>query len=352
MSLAATAPRLLPLPAQPAGVPWPTREWPTGAPPSTINSDAVEALLAQAFDGPADAPLGETHAALVVQGGRLVIERYGEGYGPDVGCRSWSMAKSITQVLVGMAVGDGLLDVQAPAPVEAWRAPGDPRGAITLDHLLRMSSGLAWIEDYVPGHVSDVVEMLFGAAQADMAAFAAAKPLAQPPGTFFYYSSGATNIVSRCVGEAVGARGEAFGAFMRERLFGPLGMTSAAPRFDGAGTFVGSSFCFCTPRDFARFGLFCLRGGVWEGRRLLPQGWIDYARTPTFQQLGVTDGPYGAHWWLDTWGPASFAAIGYEGQRIILRPDLDLVIVRNGATLDENREAIVDWSARFSAAFG
>jgi CubicO group peptidase (beta-lactamase class C family) len=344
---------LPPLPAQPAGVPWPTQDWPTGPLPAWADAGAIEALVAEAFEGPQDGPLGVTHAVVAVQGGRLVFERYAPGCEPPATCRSWSMAKSITQALVGLAVAEGRLDIHEPAPVAAWRTPGDPRGAITLDHLLRMSSGLAWVEDYVQGHASDVVEMLFGAGQGDMAAYAAAKPLAHAPGSFFYYSSGTTNIVSAIVADAVGARGEAFLAFMRERLFTPLGMASPAPRFDGAGVFIGSSFCFCAPRDFARFGLFCLRDGIWEDRRLLPEGWIDYARTRTFQQPGgEIDGPYGAHWWLDRWGPGSFAAAGYEGQFIVLRPDLDLVVVRNGVTPYESREAGETWVRRFVAAFG
>ena len=351
MTQTTLAARLAPLPGQPRDVPWPTGEWPTGTP--AADRAALDALLAEAFEGDPSGPLGETHGVVAIQGGRLVLERYGPGYGPDATCRSWSMAKSITQVLVGLAVGDGALDIHAPAGVAAWAAPGDPRGAITLDQLLRMSSGLAWIEDYVPGHVSDVVEMLSGAGKEDMGAFAAAKPLEHAPGSFFYYSSGTTNIVARRLAEAIGATGDAFAAFMRERLFEPLGMRSPEPRFDAAGTFIGSSFCFCTPRDFARFGLFCLRDGIWEGRRLLPEGWIDYARTPTFQQPGgEDDGPYGAHWWLDRWGPGSFAAIGYEGQHIILRPDLDLVVVRNGVTPYETRTAIKDWVVRFVEAFG
>jgi CubicO group peptidase (beta-lactamase class C family) len=351
MTDAQLATRLAPLPVQPRDVPWPTADWPTGAP--AADAAVLDALLAEAFDGDPAGPLGETHAVVVIQGGRLVLERYGPDHGPDVTCPSWSMAKSITQVLVGLAVGDGVLDIHAPAGVRAWSSPEDPRGAITLDHLLRMSSGLAWIEDYVPGNVSDVVEMLFSSGKEDVAAYAAAKPLEHEPGSFFYYSSGTTNIVSRRVGEAIGATGDAFAAFMRERLFAPLGMRSAEPRCDAAGTFIGSSFCFCTPRDFARFGLFCLRDGVWEGRRLLPEGWIDYARTPTFQQPGgEIDGPYGAHWWLGRGGPGSFAAIGYGGQNIVLHPDLDLVVVRNGATPLETAPAMRDWVARLVRAFG
>ncbi len=338
---------LPPLPAHPQGIDWPTRAWPAGP----LDESRIAPLLAEAFGPAPRAELGETHAVVIIRHGRLVFERYGLGIGPDAICRSWSMAKSITHALVGIAVADGLLDIHAPADVPAWRAPGDPRGAITLDHLLRMSSGLDWLEDYEPGRRSDVVEMLFGPGKENVAAFAEAKPLAHAPGSFFYYSSGTTNIVCKILARTLGLTGPAFEAFMRERLFDPLGMTSPAPRFDAAGTFIGSSYCFCTPRDFARFGLLYLRDGVWEGRRLLPPGWVDYARTPTFQQPGGDiEGPYGAHWWLDRSGPGSFSACGYEGQHIAIMPDRDLIIVRNGVTPLATQAAARLWVAAIADA--
>jgi CubicO group peptidase (beta-lactamase class C family) len=256
------------------------------------------------------------------------------------------MAKSFVHALVGIAVGDGHLDIHAPADVPAWREAGDPRGAITVDHLLRMSSGLGWVEDYEPGHPSDVAEMLFGAGKDDMAAFAEAKLPAHPPGEVFYYSSGTTNIICAILSRALGLTGEAFAGFMRERLFDPLGMTSAAPRFDAAGTFIGSSYCVCTPRDFARFGLLDLRDGIWADRRLLPPGWVAYARTPTFQQPGgEVDGPYGAHWWLDRVGPGSFAACGYGGQHVAISPAKDLIVTRHGSTPLATQAAARLWVA-------
>jgi len=214
-----------------------------------------------------------------------------EGRTANDTCRSWSVAKSVTHALAGLLVLDGKLDIHAPADVPEWRSPGDPRGAITLDQLLRMSSGLKFTEVYVSGGPSDVIEMLFGAGQADTAAFAASFPLAHAPDSFYSYSSGTTNIVSRCLARALDASGEAFEVFMRARLFDPLGMTSATPRLDEAGTFIGSSFLFATARDFARFGQLYLQDGVWAGRRLLPEGWVQYARTPTFQQDDCIDGP-------------------------------------------------------------
>jgi CubicO group peptidase (beta-lactamase class C family) len=242
------------------------------------------------------------------------------------------MAKSITQALVGILVGDGLIDIHAPADVPEWKEPGDPRGAITLDQLLRMSSGLKFVEDYSPENPSDVIAMLFGEGKDDVARFAANFPLVHAPGSFMSYSSGTTNIVARCAARALGATGDAFAAFMRRRLFDPIGMKSPLPRFDEAGTFIGSSFCFCTARDFARFGLLYLRDGVWDGVRILPEGWVDYARTHTYQQPGCTENPYGAHWWLDRAGAGSFSALGYDGQYVVIVPDADLILVRNGVS--------------------
>ena len=329
---------LVPLPAPPADVPGPPPAGPPGARPPSWKRERFEALLAEAFDS--DAAVGATHALAIVQGGRLIFERYGEGFGPDATYPSWSKAKSITQALVGLLVGDGKLDIQAPADVPEWKGADDPRAAITLDQLLRMSSGLKFVEDYVDGHVSDVIEMLFNSGKDDVAHYAASLPLEHPPGSFWSYASGTTNIVARLAGQAAG--GDLKG-FMWERLFKPLGMTSPIPKFDAAGVFIGSSYCFASARDFARFGLLYLRGGVWEGRQLLPPGWVDYARTPTYQQPGVIEGPYGAHWWLGAGGEGSFSANGYDGQYTVLVPDLDLILVRHGATPLEKKDALKAW---------
>jgi CubicO group peptidase (beta-lactamase class C family) len=258
------------------------------------------------------------------------------------------MAKSITQALVGVLVGDRKLDVHAPAYAPEWE--NDSRRDITLDLLLRMSSGLGFVEEYLPGSPSDVIEMLFGKGKDDVAHFAASFPLAHAPGTFWAYSSGTSNIVARAAGAAAEAKGAALEDVMRRRLFEPLGMMSAAPKFDAAGTFIGSSFCFATPRDFARFGFLYLRDGIWEGKRLLPEGWVDYARTPTFQQ--PTDlSRYGAHFWLDIAGPGSFSANGFQGQFTVIVPERDLVLVRLGATDAAIMQNVRDWIRAVAECF-
>lgn len=331
---------LIPLPSQPADTPWPTTAWPDGPLPPGREAGRFERLADAAFSAPANGPLGETHALLVIQGGRLVFERYGFGSSVEATQPSWSKAKSITHALVGMLVADGKLRVEDPADAPEWQGADDPRRAITLDQLLRMSSGLAFVEDYVAGHPSNVIEMLYGAGKADVAGYAASLPLAHPPGSFWSYASGTTNIVARAAARACGGD---FAAYMRERLFQPLGMTSATPKFDAAGTFIGSSYCFATARDFARFGLLYLRDGVWEGRRLLPEGWVDYARTPTWQQPEAAGEPYGAHWWLGIGGPGSFSANGFDGQFTVVVPDLDLVMVRHGKTPLEGKDDLRRW---------
>lgn len=330
-----SATALLPLPVQPADTEWPTDEWPTGDIPAHADRARLEDLLDHAFAATAPDDLEETHALVIIQAGRLIAERYWTGFGPDVTCPSWSKAKSITQALVGLLVKDGKIDHMAKADVPEWReAQNDPRAAITLDQLLRMSSGLAFREDYVDGEASDVIEMLFGEAKDDAGKFAASFPLEHEPGRFWSYSSGTTNIIARCAAKAADLYGPDFERFMRERLLDVIGMKSAAPKFDAAGTFIGSSFCYATPRDFAKFGLLYLRDGVWAGQRILPEGWVDYARTPTYQQPeAVAEGtPYGAQWWLDLGGTGSFSANGYQGQFTVCIPDLDMVIVRHGQT--------------------
>ena len=328
---------LAPLPTQPTDLPYPTQDWPLGDLPGTLDRSRFDALMAHGFSA-----FDETHAVVIVQGGRLIYERYGPEHGPDITCMSWSKAKSLTQALAGILVGDGKLDIHAPADVPEWTTPGDPRGAITLDQLLRMSSGLEFSEVYLPEKPSDTIAMMWGVGKDDVAHYAADKPLAYRPDSFWSYSSGTTNIVSRVLARTIDAHGADFEAFMRERLFEPLGMRTPVPKFDEAGTFIGSSFCFTSARDFARFGLLYLRDGVWEGRRILPTGWVDYARTPTWQQTEA-DGRYGAHWWLGIAGPDTFSANGHEGQYTVVVPELDLVMVRHGRTATELGKELRAW---------
>ena len=342
---------LIRLPPQSAGVPWPTEAWPEGPLERGVDAARIEKTLGRLFAEPSGGGTldsGETKSVLIAHRGRLVVERYGRDLGPRTPFPSWSCAKSILHALVGILVSRGQLDIHAFADVPAWRETRDRRHEITLDALLRMSSGLAFNEDYVDTEGSDAIRMLFGEGKDDVSAYAAAQPLEHEPDSFFSYSSGTSNLVSLIVRRALGEDEDGYRGFMHRELFGRIGMRSADPRFDASGTFIGSSFVFATARDFARFGLLYLRDGIWEGERILPEGWVDYARTPT-----PTDPlrSYGAHWWLARDGSQIFNASGYKGQYIVVAPAWDLVLVRSGDSEPEQRGAVLRALAELVRAF-
>lgn len=334
---------LAPLPAQPEGVPWPDVDWPIGE-PTDVKHRKLAKLVDAAFAAEPPAALGLTRALLIVQHGRVVVERYGPGVtneftdehepdGPDTTLISWSMAKSMLQIAIGIAQRTHEIRLDSRIPVPEWDDHDDERHGITWHHLLHMASGLSWMEEYSTDRGSDVIGMLFGDGQHDMAAYAAAFPPAARPGSQFLYSSGTTNIVARALQHVLGLQGDEQGMtqWLRDNLFAPIGMTSATPKFDDAGTWVASSYVYATARDFARFGLMALRGGTWDGHEIVPASWIDSARHPIRLDTGHANG-YGSHWWVHDDGLGTFAAHGYEGQRITCVPMRDLVVVRLGKT--------------------
>ncbi|MEO6126576.1 MAG: serine hydrolase, partial [Ilumatobacteraceae bacterium] len=235
---------------------------------SAVDRSALDAALAAiaAIEGDG----GVSLATLVVHQGEIVAEQYGPEVDADTRLISWSMAKSITQAALGMLVKDELLDIDDPAPVPEFA--GTDKSAITVSDLLAMKSGLEFVEDYVDDAVSHCLDMLYGTGINDHAHYAASLPLQHPPGEVWNYSSGTTNILSRLAGTVIGNGTPSEPTtrhFLEQRLFRPLGMKSAEPKFDMAGTFVGSSYVYATARDFARFGYLYLRDGVWDGERLL-----------------------------------------------------------------------------------
>ena len=339
-SLPSVQPRSNP---QPANVPWPTERWPLALHRAT---DSFCRVADRAFEDP---ELAETRSLVVIQGGELIFERH-EGSIPffdrepltiDTATTqiSWSMAKSMTQFLVGVLSDEGRLEVDAPAAVVQWQE--DERRNITLRDLLAMRDGLDFVEEYLPDRPSDVIEMLFGSGQDDVAAYAISRPSAHIPGSRWNYSSGSTNIVCRILGDIVGD-GEEFAAFMRSRLFDPIGMRSAEPKFDARGTFVGSSYVFATAQDFAKFGYLYLRGGEWDGRTLIAKDWINDAQIP----LSIDDESgtfYSQQWWVTGDEFGSYWANGYEGQSITVVPALDAVVVRLGKTDATQYPALREW---------
>ena len=281
-----------------------------------------------------------TLAQLVLHKGEVVSEFYGPEVTSQTTLISWSMAKSMTHALVGIAQMDGLLHVENSNLFPEWA--NDERRNITLQQLLEMRSGLSWVEDYVDDDVSDVIDMLFGSGKDDNAGYAIAQPLAVVPGAEWVYSSGTTNIVTRLLGNVLGDSAGSHANmehFMRTRLFDAIGMR-AEPKFDPAGTFIGSSYVYATAREFAKFGQLYLQDGMHDGKRVLPEGWVDHARAQHVFDSDTGLG-YGAHWWTLPGERNSLVASGYEGQYIMVIPDRDLVVVRLGKTVAALRSAVV-----------
>jgi CubicO group peptidase (beta-lactamase class C family) len=321
-------------PPLPRDRPWPRGDAPLTAPPPPALAAALDAAFAEPEGTPGR--LRQTHAVLVAHRGRLVAERYAEGIDAATPLLSWSAAKSVTAALIGVAAHEGWLTIDAPAPVPEWRGEGDPRGRITVDQLLRMSSGLAFDEHY--GAVNDVSRMLF--TEPDTGAFAASFPLAHEPDTHWAYSSGTSNILARVLRDRFDGDVGAMVRWSREALFAPAAMRSVIFETDTSGSFVGSSLMYATARDWARFGQLFLDDGVTDGRRLLPEGFARYVGTPT---PAAPRGRYGAGWWTNGGDPDrpedrpwpgvprdAFAARGMSGQYVVVIPSADLVVVRLG----------------------
>ncbi|QIQ87563.1 serine hydrolase [Erythrobacter sp.] len=306
--------------------------------------------------------LGETRAVVVMANGELAAERYGQDYDAETRFVSWSMAKTVTAVMIGMLVADGLLALDEPAPVELWQRPGDPRAGITLRHLLQMRSGLRHTESGDPPYESSEVRMLFLDGRDDMAKWAKEQPLEAEPGERFEYSSNTTVILADIAANALTdsndpeARRKAVADFLEARLFGPLGMTSMVPEFDASGTLIGGSLMHATARDWAKFGEFLRRRGrAPGGEQLVPSRWVEAMTTPS---------PKSPHYGLQTWlnrpveglefphplfpdraSDELFSLIGHMGQYVLVAPDRRLTVVRLGHSDAEQRRAMLQQAA-------
>jgi CubicO group peptidase (beta-lactamase class C family) len=315
---------------------WPQGERVSARPlPDGVDGAAMRNAIDGIFSEPDPAHPRNTRALVVVHGGRIVAERYAPGFDATMPLIGWSMTKTMTNVLVGLRVKDGAIALQDNALLPQWRGEDDPRRAITLNELMRMTSGITFDESY-SNDLSDVAQMLF--VQGNAAAFAASKPLAHEPGAYWHYSSGTTNIIAGVLRETF-ANERDYLRFPQERLFGLLGMRTAVLQPDAAGGFIGSSFLYASARDWARLGLLFLRDGMWGGKRLLPEGWVGYSLTPTKQS---PQDQYGAQVWLKLpedpglgeppMPDDAYYMLGYNEQVVAIVPSRDLVIVRLGLT--------------------
>ena len=321
-------------------IPWPYGNKIPGDVPSAIDKNKLGAVLDKAFTEPYPGKKQRTRAVVVVYNGQLVAEKYATGFNKDTKMYGWSMAKSFTAALIGTLVKQGKLTIMQPAPVPEWTDAKDPRRAITLENLLQQTSGLDFVEDY--SKASDVTNMLYKTG--DMAAWAAGHSLAHSPGAVFNYSSGNSNILSRIIRQTVGEKD--YAAYPATALFYKIGMYNTLMEPDASGTYVGSSYINATARDFARFGLLYYNDGVWNGERILPEGWVKQTITsPAANKLKN----YGYQFWLNGYKkddpskrkypdvPADmFYCDGYGYQAIYIIPSKKLVVVRLGLTLDRS----------------
>lgn len=320
----------------PIWAPSPNVSWPTGSLAQT--NAAVQALLDQdALAGPG------MRGMAVIHRGRLVAQRYGAGFNAASPLLGWSITKSVSAALVGMQVADGKLSLQQ----SGFWPQGDERAQITVAQLMSMTSGLRYNESY--GDVSDVTRMLY--LEPDMASFASAQPLEATPGSKWNYSSGTTLLLSRIWQRA--AKGDAATpattadvlALPHDRLFAPLGMSSAVMEADARGNLVGSSYMYANTQDWARFGQFLLQDGVWQGKRMLPEGFVE-----GMQKVATASGGQYGQGQVWRWGPSgdtpegqnpdvrfqlpadTYWMQGHDGQSIAIVPSRQLVVVRLGLT--------------------
>lgn len=325
--------------------------------------------LARAIDAVFAEDVGETRALLVLHDGRIVAERYGEGYGPKNRHIGWSLTKSVTGVTIGMLIADGSLALDQPAPVPRWQRTGDPRSAITVRELLQMRSGLRHAESAAPSYSANTAQMLFVEGRDDMAHYAVTQPLDADPGAAWTYSTPSSVILADVATRALTGsedprrRKTAMAGYLRERLFEPLGMDSAFAEFDAAGTFIGGSMLHATARDWAKFGEMLRRGGVSpDGTRVVPRGWLRFMTSAS-----PADPAYGAHIWLNRPRPEDrdpvlfpgsapdtlFAMLGFRGQYVVISPEQRLTVVRLGISREDEgetdrlRTAIAALVARF-----
>lgn len=275
---------------------------------------------------------GNAFAFMVLHKGIPVAEAYKPKFNNKTRFLSWSMAKSFTNAMVGVLVNNGKIVIQSPVNIEEWK--GDERSTITMNDLMQMQSGLKWNEDY--GNRSFVNVMLH--CESDMGRYSFEQPIEHTPGTVWYYSSGTTNIVNWLIRKQF-ADDSTYFQFPYTELFFKAGMPDIIFEVDPTGTRVGSSYLYATARDYARFGLLYQDDGIFNGERLLPEGWVKYSTS----EAKASKGEYGSFFWLNKSKkyPSApedmFMCVGHDGQQIFIMPTQELVIVVLGYSPKSNR---------------
>lgn len=343
----------------PESHPWPTGDVLSEAPlPAEVNSTALEAALDAAFNDLALPVPQKTRAMVVVYKGRIIAERYAPGFDRDTRHICWSMGKSIASTLVGILVGDGHFRVEDPAPIPEWRGAGDPRGAITIQHLLHMSSGLRFhtggIRDGLILTNRDNHRFVYSAAP-NVFEYSISNDLEFEPNTVWRYRNCDPLTLGKIIRDTVEARGEEYLSFPHRALFDRIGMRRTVLEPDPWGNFIMTGFDYGTARDWARLGLLYLWDGQWQGERILPEGWARYVRTPAPRS---PEQGYGALFWLNAGGhyhdlpPDMYWAGGHQGQRTTIIPSREMVIVRLGHSNSEFEPYIETVLTEILAAVG
>lgn len=287
-----------------------------------IDRNQIDKAVALAFGNP---EVQKTRTLLILYKGHLVAEKYLGGFTKDTPILGWSMTKSVLATCYGVLEHQGKLDMDRQAPITEWEK--DDRKEITLNHLMRMQSGLEWDEDY--SKISDVTKMLF--LESDMTQSQREKQLVAQPTEVWNYSSGTTNLLSGILRQQFRSHQE-YLDFAYKAFIDKIGMHSMVLEADIAGNYVGSSYAWASTRDWGRFGQLYLDRGDWNGQQIFNPEWVDYITTPT----QGSDGKYGAHFWLNANGKYPdvpkdlFSCNGYQGQYVFVIPSKNLVVVRTG----------------------
>jgi CubicO group peptidase (beta-lactamase class C family) len=319
-----------------ADVAWPTGDRGAHARLAPADSAALAGILDWAFDDAGLQRPQNTRGIVVIHDGRIVAERYAPGWGPYTPQLSWSMGKSIAATLIGVLAHDGILDIDEPAPLEEWRGERDPRRDIRIRDLLRMSSGLDFDNFGLDPRTSysaanEHFRIYFDAL--DVAAHSIDQPARYAPGEVWRYRNSDPLTLMEIARRAVAARGEDFISFPQRRLFDRIGARSFVLETDAWGNFVITGFDFGGTRDWARLGLLYLNDGVWQGERVLADGFTEFVRTPA---PGDPASGYGGLFWLNRGGAMdrlpedAYWMAGYMGQTTMIIPSRDLVVVRHG----------------------
>lgn len=326
----------------PATTPWPMGDrLPAEPPPAGVDMSRI----GQAVDAAFDPVAAYTSAFVVTYKGRIIGERYMPGITATTPLESWSMGKSVVATLLGVLMQRGDYQLDQPAPIPEWQGPGDPRQAIRIADIMRMSSGLRIKApddpDFDPsGPYPDHLYLYTG--QIDAFNYAATRPQQWPPGAVGRYRNTDPVLASYLIKLAVHKRGEDYLSFPQRQLFDRIGIRSMVMETDPSGNFLSQGYDFMSARDWARLGNLYLQDGIWNGERVLPAGFTNFVSTPAPAWLADQRPIYGGFFWLNGTGAlpsvptSAYYMLGAGGQYVIIVPTHDLVIVRIGHSKGES----------------